>query len=87
MVEPRYDQLSTEGAFSGNLERRSGACGDCAAMPLKDVKNSRTEDFSLWAFRKILKDTPLIGAGGYCSDTARQAILQGVFGLSLEIRG
>lgn len=78
MVEPRYDQLSTEGAFSGSIKRVLGAGGDCAALPLKDVKDLRPEIFSLWTFRRILKETPLIGAGGYCDDTAQQAISEGM---------
>ncbi|KAG0646732.1 12-oxophytodienoate-10 [Hyphodiscus hymeniophilus] len=77
MVEPRYDQLSTEGAFSGKIKRVPGAGGDCAALPLKEAKDVSVGEFSLWTFRRILKETPLIGAGGYCGDTARDAIAEG----------
>jgi 12-oxophytodienoic acid reductase len=79
MIEPRYDQLSTEGAFSGKIKRVLGNGGNCAVRPLKDVKPPKTENFSLWIFRQILKQTPLIGAGGYCGDTARDAISEGMY--------
>lgn len=78
MVEPRYDQLSTESAFSGKVNRVLAAGGACAALPLKEASAPRAEDFSLWIFRRILKETPLIGAGGYCGDTAREAISEGM---------
>lgn len=79
MVEPRYDQLSTEGAFSGNIKRVLRDGGN-SARPLRDVKARKTENFSLWTFRRILKRTPLISAGGYCGDTARDAISEGMYG-------
>jgi hypothetical protein len=65
MVEPRYDQFSTEGAFSGHrdvldLGERTGG-----------------DEFSLWTFRKILNSTPLVGAGGYDAVSARDAITEG----------
>jgi len=65
MVEPRYDQYSTEGAFSGKIEvvdLGERTCGD---------------NFSLWTFRRILESTPLIGAGGYDANSARDAIAEG----------
>jgi 2,4-dienoyl-CoA reductase-like NADH-dependent reductase (Old Yellow Enzyme family) len=65
MVEPRYDQFSTEGAFSGHREDVNGA------------EKQQGEDFSLWTFRRILKSTPLMGAGGYDAKTAREAIAEG----------
>jgi 2,4-dienoyl-CoA reductase-like NADH-dependent reductase (Old Yellow Enzyme family) len=65
MVEPRYDQYSTEGAFSGKLE-------------VVDLGERRCGDeFSLWTFRRILKSTPLVGAGGYDANSARDAIAEG----------
>jgi 2,4-dienoyl-CoA reductase-like NADH-dependent reductase (Old Yellow Enzyme family) len=65
MVEPRYDQFSTEGAFSGQIE-------------VADVcEKKHGDEFSLWTFRRILKSTPLIGAGGYDAKSARDAIAEG----------
>jgi hypothetical protein len=93
MVEPRYDQLSTEGAFSDSInradlnEKRPGAGGDCAActhnvVQQPDVSKAdqgkKGQEFSLWTFRRILKTTPLIGAGGYNADSAREAIEEGM---------
>jgi 2,4-dienoyl-CoA reductase-like NADH-dependent reductase (Old Yellow Enzyme family) len=70
MVEPRYDQFSTEGAFSGHrdvvdLGGRTGG-----------------DEFSLWTFRKILNSTPLVGAGGCDAVSARDAITEGRSGFS-----
>jgi 2,4-dienoyl-CoA reductase-like NADH-dependent reductase (Old Yellow Enzyme family) len=65
MVEPRYDQFSAEGAFSGRREDVNGA----------EVQQG--DEFSLWTFRRILKRTPLLGAGGYDAKTAREAIAEG----------
>ena len=78
MMEPRYDQLSTEGAFSGKIDRVVGAGGDCTACDVKgEVRQPETERiFSLWTFRDILKQTPLIGAGGYDAKSARVAITE-----------
>jgi hypothetical protein len=79
IVEPRYDQLSTEGAFSANIDRKEGAGGDsaaCAVLPEVKRRNSN-EMYSLWTFRRILRSTPLIGAGGYDVETARAAIAEG----------
>jgi 2,4-dienoyl-CoA reductase-like NADH-dependent reductase (Old Yellow Enzyme family) len=85
MVEPRYDQLSTEGAFSGKIERLSGAGGDCIS-DVQEVKEiSLGSAFSLWTFRRILRNTLLIGAGGYDSQTAREAISQGSFLIAFHI--
>jgi 12-oxophytodienoic acid reductase len=64
MVEPRYDQLSTEGAFSGRIE-------------VVVCEKKHGDEFSLWTFRRILKKTPLIGAGGYDAKSARDAIAEG----------
>ena len=33
--------------------------------------------YTLWTFRRILKTTPLIGAGGYTVKSAREAISEG----------
>ncbi|KAE9366025.1 12-oxophytodienoate reductase [Stipitochalara longipes BDJ] len=65
MVEPRYDQYSTEGAFSGKRE-----VVDLGERTCRD-------EFSLWTFRRILKCTPLVGAGGYDANSARDAIAEG----------
>jgi 12-oxophytodienoic acid reductase len=79
IVEPRYDQLSTEGAFSGNIERQPGAGGDADTCEEREEVKAGNGDglYSLWTFRKILKTTPLIGAGGYNIETARSAIAEG----------
>ena len=82
MVEPRYDQLSTKGAFSEKIERLSGAGGDCMSDVQEVKEKSLGGAFSLWTFRRILRNTPLIGAGGYDSQTARETISQGSFVIS-----
>ncbi len=47
---------------------------------VKQVEETPLKDsFSLWNFRSILKNTPLIGAGGYDSGSAREAISEGIF--------
>jgi 2,4-dienoyl-CoA reductase-like NADH-dependent reductase (Old Yellow Enzyme family) len=74
MVEPRYDQLSTEGAFSGKLRERKGAGGDCTECKVKYDEATLSDDFSLWTFREILKTTTLVGAGGYGPEAAREAL-------------
>ncbi|KAK4936654.1 hypothetical protein LTR10_022506 [Elasticomyces elasticus] len=71
LVEPRYDVLSTEGAFAGKVDRKAGAVEEVAT----------TTTFSLEPFRKILNrtnpPTPLIGAGGYNASSAREAVRSG----------
>jgi hypothetical protein len=74
MVEPRYDQLSTEGAFSGNIKRETE---DTTTAPATE-RTAPSSEYSLWIFRKILKTTPLMGAGGYTADSARQAVEEGL---------
>lgn len=66
MVEPRYDQLSNEGAFSGSIRRENDSRSTSSASPA-----------TLWPFRRLLKNTPLIGAGGYDAKSADQAIAEG----------
>jgi len=66
MVEPRYDRFSIEGAFSAHRE-------DVDTTEEK----GQGDEFSLWTFRRILKITPLIGAGGYDAQTARDAVTEG----------
>lgn len=82
MVEPRYDQLSTEGAFSGSIQRGGivGAGGDCAACPVMTQADDgeKKQEYSLWTFRRILKTTPIIGAGGYDARSAREALQEGM---------
>ena len=85
MVEPRYDQLSTEGAFSSKIKRIPFAGGDCSESHFQDANFREAEPFSLWKFRQILKETPLVGAGGYCADTAREAISEGMSEWSLKV--
>lgn len=62
-VEPRYDQFSTEGAFSSDIE-------------IFDEKVESNE-YSLWTLRGILSNTPLIGAGGYDARSARDVLSEG----------
>lgn len=66
IVEPRYDQLSQEGAFSGNIRRRSEISNTLAAASV-----------SIWPFRRLLTTTTVIGAGGYDGKSAAQAIEEG----------
>ncbi|RAQ60170.1 hypothetical protein COH20_005195 [Aspergillus flavus] len=66
VVEPRYDQLSNEGAFSGSINRENSA-----------ESISSTLSVSIWPFRRLLKNTPLIGAGGYDAESANEAIAEG----------
>lgn len=67
IVEPRYDQLSTEGAFSDTIQR----AGE------KDMEKSTSVGLSIWPFRDILKRTVLITAGGFDADSARSAVIEG----------
>lgn len=71
IVEPRYDQFSTEGAFSDTIQR-SVVEGE------KAVEKSTPVGLSIWPFRHILKQTVLITAGGFDADSARSAIAEGV---------
>lgn len=73
LVEPRYDVLSTEGAFTGTVHRSAKAGG--AAEELA----ATTTSFGLEPFRKILSrtGTPVIGAGGYHPSSAREAVGSG----------
>ncbi|KAH7397650.1 12-oxophytodienoate reductase [Cadophora sp. MPI-SDFR-AT-0126] len=66
MVEPRYDQFSLEGAFAVRRD----------VTEVKDVEREQLggNDMSLWPFRKALRGTPVIGAGGYDADSAREAV-------------
>jgi 2,4-dienoyl-CoA reductase-like NADH-dependent reductase (Old Yellow Enzyme family) len=69
VVEPRYDQVSGEGARSGSIQREKqehdGGNGEGGAPA------------SIWPFRKILKSTTVIGAGGYDAVSAAKAIEEG----------
>lgn len=67
IVEPRYDQFSTEGAFSDTIQR----AGE------KDTEKSTSVGLSIWPFRDILKRTVLITAGGFDADSARSAVVEG----------
>lgn len=69
MVEPRYDQLSTEGAFGS--QRTNGLATN------SQITDSK-EDPSLWTFKNILKNTLLIAAGGYSPGSAREALAEGM---------
>ncbi|RAH76576.1 putative NADPH dehydrogenase [Aspergillus japonicus CBS 114.51] len=64
LVEPRYDLGSKEGAFSGCIAREK-------------VDGEGMGDRTIWPFRRILKTTPVIGAGGYDAVSAAQAIEEG----------
>jgi 2,4-dienoyl-CoA reductase-like NADH-dependent reductase (Old Yellow Enzyme family) len=64
VVEPRYDQGSGEGAFSGDIHR-------------ENVPVDGSSSASIWPFRRILKNTTVIGAGGYDAVSAAKAIEEG----------
>ncbi|KAG4441625.1 hypothetical protein IFR05_002909 [Cadophora sp. M221] len=66
MVEPRYDQFSSEGAFTAKRE----------TVEILDVEGGicARDEMSLWPFRKVLERTPVIGAGGYDASSARKAV-------------
>lgn len=66
IVEPRYDQLSWEGAFSGDIVRQQ-----------QQQSSETSSTASIWPFRRILKSTPVIGAGGYDATSAAEAIEEG----------
>jgi 2,4-dienoyl-CoA reductase-like NADH-dependent reductase (Old Yellow Enzyme family) len=72
VVEPRYDQGSGEGAFSGSIQREK-----------KDVNGGEGGDgsapASIWLFRRILKNATVIGAGGYDDVSAGRAIEEGAY--------
>ncbi len=68
LVEPRYDQFSTEGAFSSERATR-------------DLVHDQAEKekYSIWTFRRLLEKTPVVGAGGYDVVGAREAIAGGKY--------
>ncbi|KAL3440868.1 hypothetical protein BJX65DRAFT_289696 [Aspergillus insuetus] len=68
VVEPRYDQGSGEGAFSGSIQRENGSEGGDGGASA-----------SIWPFRRILKNTTVIGAGGYDAGSAARAIEEGAY--------
>ncbi|KAL4952074.1 putative NADPH dehydrogenase [Aspergillus filifer] len=83
IVEPRYDQGSTEGAFSGSIERKKSQLGTetqaeklCQSREREEVQPAAGE-MSIWPFRRILKNTTVIGAGGYDAESAARAIEEG----------
>lgn len=76
IVEPRYDQLSQEGAFSGKIMRPQNQNQENAA--------TTSSAASIWPFRRILKSTTVIGAGGYDATSAAEAIEQGENNLILS---
>ncbi|KAF3402286.1 12-oxophytodienoate reductase 2 [Talaromyces pinophilus] len=69
IVEPRYDQLSQEGAFSGKIMRPQNESREGAG--------TTSSAASIWPFRRVLKTTTVIGAGGYDATSAAQAIEEG----------
>ncbi|OBZ66261.1 12-oxophytodienoate reductase 1 [Grifola frondosa] len=83
VVEPRYDQLSTEGAFSGNLVRSvDSVLAEGNVETTRDAESEPKEGdaddaFSIWPFRRILRTTPLITAGGHSAASAREAVSEG----------
>lgn len=66
-IEPRHDA----GGWNP-FAKNAGA--------LEETK--REEEMNLWSFRKILKKTPIIGAGGYDREIARDAIQEGKLSMS-----
>ncbi|KAJ0418379.1 12-oxophytodienoate reductase [Aspergillus carlsbadensis] len=73
VVEPRYDQGSGEGAFSGRIQREKiDQPGDGG-----EGEGNGEATASIWPFRRILKNTTVIGAGGYDAVSAAKAIEEG----------
>lgn len=62
MIEARSDQRSDDG-LAFHVGRPSNQLS--------------AEDSTLWIFKKILKNTKLIAAGGYTAESAREALLEG----------
>lgn len=69
IVEPRYDQFSQEGAFSGKIVRPSNET--------RSEGIAASSAASIWPFRRALESTTVIGAGGYDAKLAAQAIEEG----------
>jgi len=66
-VEPRHDQAQSGTPFDAH--RSSGLD--------KDTHLHAKEEDTLWPFRRILKKTISIAAGGHSAESAREALLEG----------
>ncbi|KUJ15332.1 12-oxophytodienoate reductase [Mollisia scopiformis] len=64
LIEPRYDL-----GERNSLAKESG--------PVDAGKVFKGLEVSLWPFRRVLKNTPVIGAGGYDAVIAREALDEG----------
>jgi hypothetical protein len=53
--------------------------GKTEAERREQAKAETDPSYTLWTFRRILKTTPLVGAGGYTAQSAREAIAEGWF--------
>ncbi|KAL2802445.1 hypothetical protein BJX63DRAFT_437861 [Aspergillus granulosus] len=66
------DRISTFSALSAELEKRALAEGQD-----QDQEKDSGEAVSIWPFRRVLKNTTVIGAGGYDAVSAAKAIEEG----------
>jgi 2,4-dienoyl-CoA reductase-like NADH-dependent reductase (Old Yellow Enzyme family) len=86
------DRITTYSKYSEELEKRSLAYvhmiearyinrirGKTEAERREQEKAETDPRYTLWTFRRILKTTPLIGAGGYTAKSAREAIAEGLW--------
>ncbi|CZR58137.1 related to Putative 12-oxophytodienoate reductase-like protein 1 [Phialocephala subalpina] len=68
-------------AYVHFIEPRHDAAGwnPFAKQPGAEAEEAKPkeQEMSLWPFRKILKKTPVIGAGGYDGEIAREAVQEG----------
>jgi 2,4-dienoyl-CoA reductase-like NADH-dependent reductase (Old Yellow Enzyme family) len=84
------DRITTYSKYSEELEKRGLAYvhmiearyvnrirGKTEAERREQEKAETDPRYTLWTFRRILKTTPLIGAGGYTAKSARDAISEG----------
>ncbi|KAL5335296.1 hypothetical protein BJX70DRAFT_375506, partial [Aspergillus crustosus] len=78
IVERRYNQLSKEGAFSASIDRKKEGESEGKATQKTTVEDDR----SLWRYRRILKNTVLVGAGGYDGASAAQAVEDGLIDIA-----
>ncbi|OKL63115.1 hypothetical protein UA08_01398 [Talaromyces atroroseus] len=63
------NRIDTFAVLSAELEKRQLANGS--------HPTEKSEIASIWPFRRILRTTPVIGAGGYGAESAAQAIHEG----------
>jgi 2,4-dienoyl-CoA reductase-like NADH-dependent reductase (Old Yellow Enzyme family) len=86
------DRITTYSKYSEELEKRGLAYvhmiearyinrirGKTEAERREQEKAETDPRYTLWTFRRILKTTPLIGAGGYTAKSAREAVAEGLW--------